>query len=340
MRLYMFSAKKLLITLVAIISISLSGCEKELNLGESKSTQTAVFDDLWNFMNTHYAMFTLKKVNWKQVYDEFRPQVKDEMSDQELYRLINSMLYTLKDGHVSLMTKTDTATYLNFYKPFPKNFNYSNVLNFYLNNDVQFSGPIAYKIVNRVGYMYIESFSRTISDGDLDRIFAAMKDTKGLIVDIRNNTGGQSINAEKLYSRFISERKLVKYEVTKKGPQPNDFYEPEPFYISPKPSAYKNRIAILTNRMCFSTCNDFALYMSLLPNVTLIGDVTGGGAGNPNNYILLNGWKLQYSATYTLSPSKESIEDGILPTVPIEITNADEGSGKDPILEKAFELLQ
>lgn len=332
--------KKWFVVLATILIFIFSSCEKALTLKSPASDPVAVFDELWNFMNIHYSMFHVKEVNWQQVYNDYRPQVKNGMSDSDLFKLMSSMLYTLKDGHVSLITKKDTATYINFFKAYPINFNYLNVVNTYLKNDFKVSGPIIYKVVDQIGYMYYKSFANTISDSELDVVFNAFKDTKGIIVDVRNNTGGQSINADKLFSRFIAEQKLVKFEVTKKGSGHNEFYEPTPFYISPAGVTYKNKVALLTNRMCFSTCNDFALYMSQLPNVKLIGDQTGGGGGNPNNYVLSNGWKLQYSATYTLSPAKANIENGILPTHKIDISPSDETLGKDPIIQKAFEILQ
>ena len=80
--------------------------------------------------------------------------------------------------------------------------------------------------------------------------------------------------------------------------------------------------------------------MSELPNVKLIGDQTGGGGGIPYNYILANGWKIQYTASLTLSPEKTTIENGILPDLNVGITSIDEYNGRNPIIERAFQLLQ
>jgi C-terminal processing protease CtpA/Prc len=133
---------------------------------------------------------------------------------------------------------------------------------------------------------------------------------------------------------------VVKYDVVKNGPGHDDFNNPKPYYLSPAGQYYANPVVVLTNRSCFSACNDFALYMSGISIVKLIGDQTGGGGGIPNNYLLANGWKLQYSATITLSPVKDNIENGIPPYVNIEISSTDELNGKDPILEKALQFLQ
>jgi C-terminal processing protease CtpA/Prc len=128
--------------------------------------------------------------------------------------------------------------------------------------------------------------------------------------------------------------------MNKKGPGHDDYMDPVPYYLSPAGTHYGNPVALLTNRSCFSACNDFVLYMSGLSNVKQIGDQTGGGGGIPRDYVLANGWKLQYTSTVTLSPAKASVENGIVPAISITITPTDETNGKDPILEKAFQSLQ
>lgn len=315
------------------------GCEKAFNLNQPKQDPIAVFEELWSFMDKHYPMFALKGVDWDKIHQQYKSQVKPEMTEVQLFGLLNQMLLNLKDGHVSLISKTDTATYLGFYKNFPLNFNLNNITNNYLNNDFKTTGSIIYKKFNNIGYLYYSSFSKNITDSDLDIIFAYLNDTKGLIIDVRNNSGGNPINAEKLFSRLIPQKTLVKYEVIKSGPGRNSFFEPKPFYISPNGQTFIKPIILLTNRLCFSACNDFALYVSLLPNAQILGNQTGGGAGLPYNYILANGCKLQYSGTYTVSPKNESIENGIQPNVNIDFGSQDEGNGKDPILETAFNTL-
>jgi C-terminal processing protease CtpA/Prc len=136
------------------------------------------------------------------------------------------------------------------------------------------------------------------------------------------------------------EKQLVKYELRKKGPGHDAFYDPDPWSLSPGVSTYTAPVILLTNRSCFSACNDFALYMSQRPNTRLMGDQTGGGGGVPQDFLLPNGWILQYTSTVTLSAAKLPIEAGIQPTENIGITSVEELSGKDPILEKAFNALQ
>ena len=325
---------------ILLLLFFFTGCEKALDLKAPAFDQAAVFDEAWKVIDQHYALFPVKGVDWNNTYKEYRPQVTNSMTDIAFFRLISNMLETLKDGHVTLISPSDTSTYEGFFTAFATNFNYSNLTNNYLKNDFKTSGPAIYTIQNNVGYIYYGSFRNDITEAEVDKMMNEMKNTKGLIVDVRNNTGGKSANVDKLFQRFITEKKLVKYEQIKDGPGHNDFLEPDPYYLSPAISFYNHPVCVLTNRSCFSACNDFVLYMSGLANVTLVGDQTGGGGGIPHDFILANGWKIQYTATSTLSPEKLSIENGILPDVNIGISSIEETNGKDPILEKAYQLLQ
>lgn len=332
--------KKLRLILFSIIIVNICSCEKNLQLKEPAATSDAVFEDVWQVIDKKYALFSIKNINWDSVYNESKPQFSVDLNNNDLFKRISNMLEVLQDGHISLISSEKTYTYDKFYTLYLRNFNLINIEKNYLKNQYSKTGPIIYKIVDSVGYIYYSSFRDNISDEELNTIFSIITATKGLIVDVRNNSGGILANAEKLFSRFINTRTLVKYEVNKKGPAHNDFVDKEAFYISPSGNYYGKKIVLLINRTCYSACNDFALYMAYLPNVTIVGDQTGGGGSVPANYFLLNGWKLQYSSSKTLSPDNLSIENGILPDVPITISTFQEAVGVDPILEKAYQLLR
>ena len=322
-----------------LISILFCSCEKSLQLKTPASSHRAVFEELWTVIDERYSLFFVKTVDWQKSHQDFSLQVSDEMTDESFFHVLTNMLDSLKDGHNTLISPADSFTYDGFYTLFPVNFNYNNILNNYLHNDYKASGPLLYKITDGVGYIYYNSFANDISDEQIDYIINEMKDTKGLMIDVRNNTGGNTANADKLFSHFISAATLVKYEKIKKGTGHDDFYDAQPHYVSPSGNNYSKPVAVLTNRKCFSACNDFVLYMSQLPNVKLFGDQTGGGGSIPHQYILTNGWKIQYSATLTLSPDKTPVENGIPPDQSLTITPIQESNGVDIIIESAYQYL-
>jgi hypothetical protein len=332
---------KLSLTILLSVMIACVGCEKLVGMKEPPADPVAVFDECWQVVDKNYALFTVKNINWDSVYAVTRPLVNPSTTESGLFKILADALGFLKDGHVTLDSKTSRYTYEEFYKGFPQNFNFENVKKTYLHNEFRQTDAVVYKIVDNVGYLYYASFAETISDNDLVKVMNELSSTKGLILDVRSNSGGNLSNANKLFSHFIAAQKLVKYEVQKNGAEHNDFDKKQAVYASPAATGYYNKpVVVLTNRSCFSACNDFVMYMSYLSNVRIVGDQTGGGGSIPAEYLLANGWTLRYSSSLTLSPDNVSAENGILPDVYATITPIDETNGKDPILEKAYQLLR
>jgi C-terminal processing protease CtpA/Prc len=162
------------------------------------------------------------------------------------------------------------------------------------------------------------------------------KDTKGIILDIRNNGGGAVIFVDMLASRFASERVLVGYWQSKIGKGHTDFSEPQPIYLSPSlRESYHGKVALLTNRSCFSAANDFTQTMKVLPNVVVFGDKTGGGAGMPLSSELPCGWSLRLSVSPSMDANMQYTEFGIEPNIRVDMTLEDELQGLDTIIETA-----
>ncbi|MEM1215921.1 MAG: S41 family peptidase, partial [Bacteroidota bacterium] len=94
-------------------------------------------------------------------------------------------------------------------------------------------------------------------------------------------------------------------------------------------------IVVLTNRLSYSATNFFAGFMSQLPQVTIIGDRSGGGGGIPVSYELPNGWKFRLSASRTYLLDGQDIETGIEPDIYQGTGPEDEIKGVDAIIERA-----
>jgi hypothetical protein len=98
-------------------------------------------------------------------------------------------------------------------------------------------------------------------------------------------------------------------------------------------------IVVLINRHSYSATNFFSAFMSNLPNVTLVGDRSGGGGGIPVSFELPNGWKFRLSATRTFLPDGANIESGIEPDIYQNTGPAEELQGIDAIIERAKSII-
>ena len=127
-----------------------------------------------------------------------------------------------------------------------------------------------------------------------------------------------------------------------KGNKHADFTEKQPLFATPRKGkpAFTKPVVILINRGCYSATTHFAAYMSLLPNVTLVGDRVGGGGGIPISRDLPNGWQYRFSATMQTLPDGTQIEHGVDPKVSVETGAKEELEGKDAIIEKGLEVIR
>ncbi|MDE5916143.1 MAG: S41 family peptidase, partial [Duncaniella sp.] len=192
---------------------------------------------------------------------------------------------------------------------------------------------------------YYPSFSNPVGEGNLDNVLYFLKNTQGLIIDVRDNGGGNLTNVETLVSRFITRPTVVGYISHKTGPGHNDFSEP--FEIEYKPAAegrirWGKPVIVLANRSTFSAANNFVSVMKLLPGVRVVGATTGGGSGMPYSSELPCGWSVRFSACSMLDAERRSTEYGVEPTegCAVDMNPLEALSGKDTILEFAIALLQ
>jgi hypothetical protein len=328
-------AKK--IVLLFSIIVLLAGCEKAFLPKEPEQDAEAIFNQIWNDFKEHYALFEVKNVDWDAMYNKYHPLNEKDMHPVLLFDIIASMLNELKDGHVNLVAPFDRQRYTGWYLNYPPNFNRNLLERNYWKNHYRITrgGAFYYMKFDSVGYIYIPSFSAG-GFGYIDGVLSAMDDLKGIIIDVRNNGGGDPKNAETVASRFASQKTLYAYWKWKNGPGKNDFTEPQPFYLNPEGHYYPKKVVVLTNRSSYSATNDFVMMMKVLDNVTVIGDSTGGGEGSPFFRELQNGWYYRFSRTQTLDVQMNHVESGIAPDIKIDMDSTDEMNGIDTILEYAL----
>lgn len=305
------------------------------------------FDALWHNVKDKYAFFEIKAVNWDSVYNHYDPMVNNQTTDEELFAILDSMLYDLKDGHVNLRSPFNLSRNWNWYLNYPDNFNYEMVERNYLGPNHRIAGGLQYTILpgDSIGYIYYGSFSSGFSLENLDEVMRYMRGTKGLIVDVRNNGGGFLSNAFALGQRLISTSRQVLITFEKTGPGPDDFGNGLAYNLSPSDRVnYNGEVAILTNRRSYSATNFFAGIMRSFENVTLIGDQTGGGGGIPIDWELPNGWTYRFSATVSMIPVNDTalsnIEPGVPPHQMLNNNRQRELQGIDDIIERARVVLR
>lgn len=311
---------------------------------EYDDTPQGNFEALWKIIDEHYCFFDYKQqeygLDWNAVYEKYKVRAQDGITEDQLFEVLGDMLSELRDGHVNLSRSADFARYWSWYESYPSNFSDS-LSRRYLGTDYKIAAGLKYRILDdNVGYVYYESFSDGVGEGNLDEVFNNLMLCRGLIIDVRNNTGGQLTNAERLAARFFNESTAVGYMRHKTGTGHDDFSDMEEQRIEPSSNLrWHKKVCVLTNRSVFSAANEFVKYMKCAPQATIVGDHTGGGGGLPFNSMLPNGWSVRFSACPMYDRDGNSTEDGIEPDHDVQLDEADVLWGEDTIIEFARSLI-
>ncbi len=204
--------------------------------------------------------------------------------------------------------------------------------------DVQGAPPITYfNTEENVGYIEIPSmlgFTKNIEgqcssdpaadvlfvDSVLEEVLGQMKDTHGIILDLRRNEGGYGQVALSIMSRFIDSETHVYSRQARRGsmrtPLRDTMVKPvgEVQYLKP--------VVILTSADTFSAAEILVLSMSARPNTYFVGEATGGGFSSPLISRLSSDIAFAFSYEIRLSPNGEWFEQtGIAPDVDVPFSS-------------------
>ncbi len=335
--------KKIYSLLIAISAMTLTACHE---VHEYADDPHGNFEALWSTIDSHYCFFKEKNIDWNAVHDVYAKRIGNEMTREELFIVCSDMLDELRDGHVNLSAPFNTSYYRKWWSDYPQNFSLRLIEESYFNFNYRQTAGMMFGILHEnIGYIHYPSFANPIGEGNLDNVLYFLKNTQGLIIDIRDNGGGDLTNVQTLVARFIKEPTIVGYISHKTGPGHSDFSEPRAITYNPadlQRIRWGKPVIVLTNRSTFSAANNFVSIMKLLPDVRIVGATTGGGSGMPYSSELPCGWSIRFSACSMLDANRNSTESGVTPSpgCAIDMDPTEALKGKDSILEFAISLLQ
>ena len=104
---------------------------------------------------------------------------------------------------------------------------------------------------------------------------------------------------------------------------------------------YAGPLVVLTGGLTQSSSEDLAIELHTRGRATLVGQTTGGSAGNALQSSLPGGGTLNVATFTALIPGgQEYVGVGVIPDVEVRPTRDDLATGRDAVLERAVELLR
>lgn len=334
------------------IFIGVFGCSGFLG-DDPGDDPVTVFEDFWENFDRYYAHFELKEIDWYDVYHQYRPLVSEETTEDELFDLFTEMIRLLEDGHVYLVGGERRALSDGHLRNGRRNFDPSILKETYLpglkkigEEKIHF-GRIRDQ---NIGYLRLSTLAGGDGRGDevqgwiteLEHAIQELKDTQGLILDLRSNGGGRAYNTKYVASFFAKSRQPFVVTRSRNGPRYSDFSAPRTWYAGPEnaPILYEKPVVVLTNRFSFSAAEWLTLALRQYEHITHIGTNSGGGLAMFLPRELPNGWTYTISVQDTRTPLGQSLERvGIEPHFFVEISEKDLLERRDSMIERAIEIL-
>ncbi|MBB6498829.1 S41 family peptidase [Pedobacter cryoconitis] len=287
-----------------------------------------IFDAFWNGMNRNYVMWDIDSTNWNEMYRVFSPafaklQFSDPADRLKAAHYLRQMTAGLKDSHYtlqfndplladSIMIPADIRLKQrpDYHSPYPADY-FDQVAQRYLdqpyydaayNTDPEHSlRYIAGTIHHNILYFRLNAFSvyRAFNSDNtrmttlLNFVFNSIKNnnTAGVIIDLRDNTGGDLQDLNFFSGRFINTPLQYGSSRYKSNNNPLDYTSWMPALVTPVAGSkpYTGKIVVLVNMYSISMAELTTMALKAMPNTTVIGERTYGANGSLTAEADLNG---------------------------------------------------
>ncbi|MCF7804013.1 MAG: hypothetical protein K9N46_01760 [Candidatus Marinimicrobia bacterium] len=324
-----------IISFFSITLVTLS-CQNLLVEPASQNDNMEDFITVWHTVNTVYPLLEFKNIDWDSIYTAYLPRAEAARGD-EMYPLLTDLLGELHDGHASLITNGGwpISTWESPRLQRDRHAFSPLVVRNYFSHPLEIAGQgnLEYEYMTPdIGYIYISTFTEGDWKRAFDQILRYFGDSKGLILDVRNNSGGHGSTFYYLLAKFLTSPVTV-----------TDFSRTLTRKTTISPSTenqYTKPVVILLNGTSASAAEIFPALMHDEQAVTLIGDTTAGLGGNIYEFDLPSGKRARIINRYFTSYDGTVIEwNGVVPDIRVEQTPADLQQGADYQLEFARDYL-
>ncbi|MCB9361562.1 MAG: peptidase S41 [Flavobacteriales bacterium] len=302
----------------------------DLTFIENKPVVTGYYDDELGKKSGLIVGDEITSINNKSV--------EEIIKDRLVYTPASNYSTKLRNIAANLLRTNDSIIHIEYLHDGIKK---TAVLNTYSSKNINLYSKYhytdtCYRLINN-DIAYINNGS--VNQKYLPEIWKEIKNTKGLIIDIRNYP-----------SDFVIYR-LSNYLMPKKTPfvtfTTGSITTPGLFSFGEELNAgmknkdyYKGKVILIVNETTQSSAEFHAMAYQVNPNTITIGSTTAGADGNVSMITLPGGIKTMISGIGVYYPDgRETQRVGIVPDIEVKPTIEGIRNGKDEVLEKAIEII-
>lgn len=174
-----------------------------------------------------------------------------------------------------------------------------------------------------IGYFSFNAFVEHVNEAKpiIASALGFLANTNTLIIDLRENGGGEPEMVSQLESYFFQKKTPMNSLVMRAG-RDTTFYYADP--AKTDGLTLSMPVYILTSSKTFSAAEDFSYAMQQAKRATIVGEVTGGGAHPMMPFSVGQGFVVQIPFARSLNPVTQTDWEGtgVLPDVNVAAANA------------------
>src|SRR6266511_3881458 len=245
------------------------------------------FDELWEAFDRTYAMFVLRPaVDWAKLREKYRPQAIASKSTLEFADVCAEMLKPLRDLHVWLTVAGEYVPVFDRLRTANSNpFAHRTILGNLHDERARVQWAVT---DDKIGFIAIYGWDDPDVPEQGQAALEKMRDTRGLIVDVRLNGGGSEDQAMQFAGRFLKKEFVYAYSQSRNGPDHTNLTRKNERNVAPSgPWQYDRPVVLLIGQKCMSSNESFIGMMTGDSEVTTLVDHTCGSSGNPEVINLL-----------------------------------------------------
>ena len=200
-----------------------------------------------------------------------------------------------------------------------------------------------------IAYVALNEFDNDTDAKEWDKHWPEISKAKALILDLRENGGGNSSVGNHILATLIdkpvpgeseySTRWIATYRAWGMAEIPLHFSTDT---VVPDPARhFSGPVVLLIGPKTFSAAEDFTVSFAQSHRGEMIGEPTGGSTGQPLSFALPGGGTARVCTKHdSFADGKHFVGVGIQPDILVHQTHADIIGGRDPVFEAAIRALE
>jgi|APSaa5957512622_1039677.scaffolds.fasta_scaffold27260_1 C-terminal processing protease CtpA/Prc len=255
-------------------------------MDREKLLENIIVEGMIEVISRKYSYLAIKQDEFCDAKSILESESKGIDDYNEFRRIAVNALSHLQDGHIRVIDGLGKS-HSSYKNMIPKNYDFDVTEGYF--SDTQKKGPITLAKLDDVVYIGIHSFGNCCKE-HFDWLYQRDPPSeKKFIVDLRANGGGNDSLGRYLTSfmlgaegPFISS--YLRFRTDEEDP--TKLTEFRPRYVMPLVNSFRREVTVLTGARTYSSAELITMDLAAIPGTILIGDVTGGGSGCPQRYLV------------------------------------------------------